>query len=195
MKIDFKEYLNKRPLSYSSINSFEYDKESWFENYILGIKQTSREMAFGSEVDKKLETDPSYLPQIVRCPLLQHSLKASLSGIPLVGKPDALDLSNPMLRDYKTGKKKWDQKRADETEQLTMYLLLIFIVYKIPPERFECYIDWMPTMENADFSISFIEPIEENIRTFKTKRTMRDILVYGKKIKEIVKEMELFIRT
>lgn len=189
MKLDF----IKRPLSFSSLNSFDYNPETWYETYILGKKQVSRELEFGSMVDKRLQTDKDFLPMIPRCPLQQYELRAVFNGIPLIGKPDALDLDKFILRDYKTGKNEWTKKRADDTGQLTMYLMLIYIVHKIPPEKFKCFIDWMPTQMNGNFEISFVEPIEKNIKTFKTKRTMTDLWNFGSYINETVDKMQKFV--
>ena len=185
--------FKKRPLSYSCLSSFDYNPEVWYDTYILGNKQVSKEMTFGTMIAQKKQDDPTFLPQIPRCPLLQYKMEATFNGIPMIGKPDAIDLDNFILRDYKTGKKDWDKKRADETDQLTMYLMLVYIIHKIPPEKFTCWIDWMQTMEDENFNLSFVEPIEENIKHFKTKRTMADILHFGKYINDTVKKMQEFI--
>lgn len=117
-------------------------------------------------------------------------MKVNFSGVELVGLPDGLDLeSSPkLLADYKTGKKEWTQARADEHGQLTMYLMLVYIMHKIPPEEFECRIHWLPTKENGDFSISLIS--ETDFQTFYTKRTMLDLLAFGARIKRVYKEMK-----
>ena len=186
--------FNKRPLSYSSINSFEYNKERWYETYILGKRQSSRQLTFGSKIDLMLQNDPNFLPQIPRDGLLQHEMVVSFNGIKLIGKPDFINLEKYILRDFKTGVVKWDKKRADETDQLTMYLFIVYIKYKIPPENFKCYIDWMPTEESGDFEIRFVEPIEQNIQQIETSRTMQDIAKFGVKIKKIIKEMEKYVK-
>lgn len=188
MKLDFK----KRPLSWSAISSFEYDKEQWYRSYILGEKQTSKEMTFGNIVDKRIQNDPSFLPEVPRYPLMQHRMKVSFNGIHLVGVPDGLDLKNFHLADFKTGKKAWDKKRANETGQLTMYLFLIYISEKIPPEKFKCLIHWLPTKDASDFSIQFRDipclPV-----TFETKRSMADILKFGDRINKTVKAMQEYV--
>lgn len=188
MKLDF----IKRPLSWSAISSFEYSPEQWYRSYILGEKQTSKEMTFGNIVDKRLQNDPLFLPEVPRYPLMQHKMKVSFNGIHLVGIPDGLDLKSFRLADFKTGKKLWDRKRADETGQLTMYLLLIYITEKIPPEKFRCFIHWLPTKEDSDFSIQFRDtpclPV-----TIETKRTMADILKFGQRINKTVKKMQEYV--
>jgi len=191
--ITLKQWLEK-PLSWSSYSSFLYDKERWYKNYILEEKETSKELEFGSMIDLKIQNDPTFLPTLPRYEHMQYKMKVKLKDIELVGIPDGLDLTNKkQLADYKTGKVKWDQKRANETGQLTFYLLLIYITHKIKPEEFDCFIHWLPTVENGDFTITFKK--EGEIKTFKTKRTLQDILVFGGQLLKIHKEMELFIKS
>lgn len=181
-----------RALSWSSISSFEYNKEQWFDTYILGKRQETAALSFGSLVDKKLQDDPAYLPEIVRLPLLQHKMNAMFGKIPLVGVADGFDRAGHKLLDYKTGKVVWNQKRADETGQLTMYCLLLYITEKIKPEEMDLSIIWLETCENGDFSISFKEPLI--VRTFETKRTMKQILTFGMKINKTYREMEEYVK-
>lgn len=177
----------KRAFSWSAKSSFDYDPKQWYDTYVLGKQQFSKEMTFGSNIDKRIQEDPKFLPTIPRYPLMQHKMKATLGKIPLVGVPDGLDFKNYLLADYKTGKNAWDQKRADETGQLTMYLLLIYETEKIKPEKFRCFIHWLPTQDNGDFSISFHDSLKPI--TFETKRTMTDLIRFGKSINATYKAM------
>ncbi len=181
-----------RPLSWSAIASFNYSKQQWYDTYILGNRQSSPELTFGSEVDKRLQDDLKFLPDVPRYPLMQHRMTAVVGDIPLVGIPDGICLKKHLLADYKTGKKAWDKKRADETGQLTMYLLLLYVNYKIPPEDFKCFIHWLPTQANGDFTISFTDNFKPV--TIETKRTMQDILKFASSIKTIYKEMEEYVK-
>lgn len=181
-------FSKTRPLSWSAISSFEYNPEQWYESYVLGKRQWSKEMAFGSRIDKDIQSNPDFLPELPRYPLMQYKMNVVFNNIPLVGLPDGLDLDNFLLCDYKTGKVAWTQKKADETGQLTMYLLLIYITTKISPEKFRCFIHWLPTQDNGDFSISFHDTLKPV--TFETKRTMKDLLAFGVRIKKTLKMME-----
>lgn len=185
-----------RPMSWSSINSFEYDARAWYDSYILGIKQSSPEMTFGSMVDKRLQTDPDYLPHVPRYPHMQHKMRAMWNGIPLTGVPDGLDFEqNPKrtLIDYKTGKSPWTKKKADETGQLTMYLLLLFLTEGMRPEEFDCAIHWLPTAYQKDFTINFRNPASPELITFHTKRTMLDMLKFGQRIKDTYALMQRYV--
>lgn len=176
-----------RPLSHSQLSSFKWNKRQWYDHYVLGIPTVvTPELEFGSMVDKKIQDDPTYLPEIVRLPHLQYELKCEFNGMPLIGFPDALCLKTFNLRDYKTGRKAWDKKRADETAQLSMYLFMIHLIHGINPQKFKCFIDWMPT-HYKDGELCFIEPLK--IKTFQTKRSMADILRFGNDLLETRKAM------
>lgn len=190
MKKKYKTFDRNRPVSWSFISSFEWSPEQWYESYVLGIRQTSRQMEFGSYVDKRLQDDPDFLPEVVRYANLQHKMNANLGKIPLVGLTDAyrsnLNLgvkTVPAIRDYKTGVKEWTQKRADETGQLTMYCLLLWLTEKVRPEDVELYIDWLPTKEMGDFTIGFRDRKPKPV-TFQTKRTMKQVLEFCQRIQK-----------
>lgn len=176
-----------RALSWSAISSFEYDPEQWYKSYVLGIRTTSKEMEYGSLIDRKIQDDPTFLPNVPRYPAMQYAMKTTFSGIKLVGIADGYDPVKKQLADFKTGKKKWDQARANETGQLSMYCLLLYLIDKIKPEDMELFIHWIPTKEVGDFSIDMVDP--NTIYTFKTKRTMKDILDFGARIKRVRNEM------
>lgn len=199
-------YNEGRPLSWSAISSFDWNPKRWHDKYVLKIEEPkSAELVFGSMVDKRIQEDPTFLPDLVRYPVMQHEMRAEFDGIPLIGFADTYRqcvLCNSTeafidhdrdackgfsLRDYKTGRKAWDQKRADETGQLTMYTFMLYLMDKIKPEEVELYIDWLPT-HIEEGQIQFIE--EGDIRTFKTSRSMHDVLKFGQRIKTVWKAME-----
>lgn len=184
-------YNGSRPLSWSAISSFEWSKEQWYDTYILGIRQESKEMSFGNYVDKKLQEDPLFLPEVDRYPVMQHRMSVVFNKVPLIGYADGYD-PGKIIADYKTGKKAWNQKRADETGQLTCYAFLTYLIEKIPPSELTLRIVWLPTAEHGDFSIGFRDsPVVPYV--FETKRTMLDILQFGQRISRRLKEMEAYV--
>lgn len=171
------------------------------------VKKTP-ELVFGSYVDKKIQEDHKFLKELVRYPIMQHEMVTEYHGIPLIGyadtftgkigearvevrKGEMLAVGKPSyyaaLRDYKTGRKPWDQKRANETGQITMYEGMLYQIDKIRPEEIEAYIDWLPTHIHEG-KVEFIK--EGDIRTFKTKRTMTQVLQFFKRIEDTWAAME-----
>lgn len=207
-------------MSWSAISAFEWRPSDWHDKYVIHGKckrgsddgsvaalcvitgifddqtcpviRTTPELRFGSWVDKKIQHDKSFLPELVRYPIEQHKMETTFAGIPLVGFSDQyLPLKKPVakyfLRDSKTGRKPWDQKRADETGQLTMYAFLLWLQHKYKPEQGEFFIDWMPT-HFVDGEIAFIK--EGEIITFATKRSMQQVLEFGQRIQATWAKME-----
>lgn len=184
-----------RPFHWSQISSWQYNPEQWYQRYYLGLpEELSREVIFGSMVDERIQVDPTFIPSLERYPIQQHQMSVMYNGIRLNGTADHFDRKGRRLKDDKTGKKLWDKKRADETGQLTMYLLLLYISEKIKPEEMRCFIDWLPTIEDGDFSIKFRDSPPKPI-TIETKRTMTDILNFAAYINSVRKEMEAYAKS
>lgn len=182
----------QRPLSWSALSSFTYDPEQWFNNYVLGKKDPpNKEMIFGKLIGEKLASDPTYLPEVPRLDKYEHELRVMFMGTPLVGYMDNYcTKTKKKMHEFKTGKKAWDAKRVREHGQLDMYLLMHYITEKIPPEEMDVSLVWLPTRETGAFEIEFVEPFAPKI--FKAKRTMQDLLTFGARINETVKEMKKY---
>lgn len=188
-----KHITQKRPLSWSQISSFEYSPGQWYDKYILGNKQPeSSAMLFGKEIGNRLANEPSFMPQVPRLPLFEYILEGMLGDIPLIGFMDSYH-PHDTLYEYKTGKPPWTQKRADEHGQIDMYLLIIYLSLGVRPEEIDCSLIWLPTQENSDFSISLVD--RNDVKIFKTQRTMQDILHFGVRIHQRLKEMETYTQT
>lgn len=208
IKFSIYEFLKTRPLSWSALSSFEYDPEQWYRRYYLGIEsEKSAEMEFGSMIGKRLESDPTFLPQIPRQSKMEHKFVTELDfsewdgnelvkekKIPIIGYADSFcGKTYLFLEEYKTGKKSWDQKRADKHGQVEFYLLMNLFINRIQPQDVKCRITWMPTWKDEKGVIRFLEPIEKRIKTFETKRTMRQIMIFADRIRENVEAMERYV--
>lgn len=190
MKVEFHDWL-KRPLSWSSISSWEYSREQWYDKYILGKKDAgSVAMAFGKKFAKSVE-DRKPIAPVTIYEHVEFELKGIFGGIPLIGYIDTYQTGSHLI-DHKTGAKPWDKKRADGHMQLTMYLFMLYLLHKVKPEDVQCAIEWIQTVENQDFTIGFVQPIK--VHHFKTKRTTRDILKFGVHIREVHAEMQEYIK-
>jgi len=196
----------KRPFSWSQMSSFEYSADQWYRKYYLGEKQkTSAEMEFGKDVGERLASDPSFMPEVPRQKHMEYGVQVKLGDVELVGYFDSFnDLPEGVvypLHEYKTGRKAWDQKRADNHGQITFYCLLLWLAKKIRPEQVLATIHWMPT-EESDQSFKDFMDGKRNIEfkkggqvaSFVTKRTMRDVLMFGARINQTIKEMEDYIK-
>lgn len=181
----------KRPLSWSSISSFEYDKEAWYAKYVLGEPQKeTAEMKFGKLVADSFQTDKPLAP-VTLYPVVEYPVNIVLGGIPLVGYIDTYDPATHNFREFKTGKRAWDQKRANEHGQLRMYALALYVTHKVKPEDYTIHLDWIPTKDNGDFSISFIEPVK--VHSFEVELEMLDIVRFGAYIKATHKAMQEYV--
>ncbi len=186
-------YHKDRPLSYSALSSWKWSKQQWYDKYVLNIPTViTPELEFGSYVDKRIQADPTFLPTLERYPIMQHEMRAKVSGIYLVGYADHFDPTGLRLKDDKTGRKAWDTKRANETEQLTMYAALLYLIDKIPPDDMRFFIDWMPT-HYVDKKIDFIK--EGDIHTFETHRSLKQVLEFLASIPGTLEEMERYTQS
>lgn len=201
-KNEIKEKLDKwkaRPLSWSQLSSFEYAPEQWYKRYFMSEEQyETEEMRFGKIIGEKLACDPDFLPDVPRLSKFEHGFRVMFGEIPLVGYADSFcEQTKRKLFEFKTGVRAWDQKRADEHGQISMYLLMHYITEKIKPEEVECKLIWLPTerREDGDFkvTIKFVEPVIPRI--FKTKRNMSDILNFGSRLRRGYAEMEKYALT
>lgn len=190
--MSYKKWLN-RPHSWSQHSQFrDYSKDEWYNRYILGNKTPiTKEIEFGSYIDKRIQTDPNFIPEIPRGDSLQHTITLSLGDFDLVGLFDIYDSKTPFIGEIKTGKAVWDQNRVDKHDQITMYCLLLYLNNQIIPESLTLKLYWLPTEEKQDFSIGFIEP--RTLYIFETKRTLKQCLEFAGEIIKIRKEMKKFI--
>lgn len=194
-----------RPFSWSQMSSFEYSADQWFRKYYLGEAQKpSAEMHFGKEIGERLASDPSFMPHIPRQNQMEYGVKVPLGDVELVGYFDSFDdkpFGTPyFLEEYKTGKKAWDQKRADNHGQITFYCLLLWLAKKINPKDVLARIHWMPTEETDQSFKDFMDgrrkiELTKNVQplTFVTRRSMADVLVFGARINKTIKDMEDYI--
>lgn len=182
-----------RPLSWSAISSFEYDPEQWYAKYVLKQEQLpTHEMLFGSAMGQQIAADDKFLPELPRGLIYEHEMRTTFGGIPLIGFADSYS-PKEVLHEYKTGKRAWDQKRVDGHGQLDMYLLMLLNIEGVRPETLDVWLHWLPTEQNGDFSIQFCMPFK--VHSFKTKRTTRQVLEFGTRIKSTYKAMQEYTKS
>lgn len=195
--------LKARPLSWSSLSSWEWDKKEWGKKYLDAIEQPpSPELIFGKAFAESIENGTCKVKDLMSAlqKKKEHEFNCMFGNIQLIGYGDAFcDETFKILNEVKTGVKEWDQKRVDQHGQLTMYALQNFIINKIDPKDLLIELYWIPTekkeLENGDFggfdySIDYKYPIE--LKKFTTKRSLQDIIQFGAYIKKTYNEMLKF---
>jgi len=182
----------KRPLSWSSINSFRYDPEEWYEKYINGKRgRDTGPLVFGKNVGERLASEQDFLPEVPRLKEYEHELHVKIGKIDCIGFLDNFDLDNRAFSEFKTGRK-WTQDKANKHGQLTMYATMIYLQYGIKPEDLTIKLIWMPTEQRllkTDF-VRDMKPV-----TYEIKKTTRDILAFMAEVQVIHKEMYDYILT
>ena len=135
-------------LSYSQLILFEKSPEEYRDVYFRGKKKpTSRYMAFGSKMADGLETgeatgDPvldAMMSRIPKFELMDKEVRAEMKDgkekIILLAKPDTSKKDYSAFKEYKTSTMKWTQKMADESDQITFYAAVMWLLTgKIPKD-------------------------------------------------------------
>jgi len=192
-KLHLKKF-KERPLSWSSLSSWEWSKDQWSKKYLDSIEGVpGPELLFGKALADSIEDGTCKVPGLLDILELkkEHEFKCNLGKIVLIGYADAFDDKTfKVLHEVKSGVLEFNKKRVDSMLQLDMYLLMNFIINKVKPEDVKVKVFWIPTVkiekDNGDFSgsdyeIKFKEPIE--VKVFETKRTLKDILKFSAYIK------------
>lgn len=207
----------ERPISWSAISAFAWNAEEWHEKYVvhgdctrdkdglLGFcvvtqshnrfcpaVQTSPQMLFGSKIGNAYAADPAkFRPKLPIFKIYEHEYRCSFDKIPLVGYADGWTPEELHLGELKTGVKKWDQKRADEHGQITMYNLMAFLIDGVKPEAIRSTLMWLPTEMKGDVvSLKKCDPV-----FIETRRTMKQVLEFGTYIKKTVAAMQEYAET
>ena len=192
--------LKSKPLSWSAIASWQFNKEQWARKYLHGIiEEGNAKMNYGKEIGEKLATDPAYLPEVLRYNTFEHYLSGQVSGIPIHGYLDSFDSITHSFNEYKTSSNlnRWNQKSANEHGQLDFYYLLIYLNYKKKPEEINCHLCYIPVQETVDFTTEpFTTKMEvtpgAKVQVFPVKKSMKDILSFAKYLKETYQAMERY---
>lgn len=173
-------------LSWSQLNLWEKDPNLYYQVYFEGLDQfRTKYLELGKRMATTLangfdeERDPLFEMLSVFMPAYSHrefDLKAEFEGIPLVGKLDGWNGKTLTIGEYKTGKN-WTQGMVDRLGQLTFYALLVWLKYKRLPRKI--FLHWARTDEDMFGNLK----LTGDVRTFETQRTLRDLILFSKRIK------------
>lgn len=206
-------YRPRPYVSFSSMTTFEMSPAKWAEKYLENKRERiSRNIALGKKVADHLEADtetgdPMIDMILFRLPKFEimdkpiemvggvevvdphtgktHSVPFLQDGkekIPLLAKPDSSRKDYSGLKEYKTSTGKWKQKQVDESGQITFYATAAYLATGKIPEDIELCQALTAYDEDRRLYLT------GDIFSFKTKRTMVDILKMRGRIKRYWKE-------
>lgn len=190
MKKHLKKFKSK-PLSWSSISSWKYNKQEWASKYLLGIQQkTNEKMEFGKRVGELLANLPqgAFLPEVPRYPIFEHKLEFKIGKIPIIGYIDSFNDSPVAMLEYKTSSNdlKWTQKSANDHGQLMLYIAGLWLKYDVHPENIPCHLVWIPVDEDFDGKLKLSKRKPE---IFEVKKTKIEVLNFLSEVQSIYEEM------
>lgn len=196
-----KRYINlpRKYISYSQIAMWKSAPERYKGKYFDGrdeLDVINDSMVYGTKFADSLEHDmetgdtltdtaTSLLKKYeVRDKEMRVDMKTKNGWITLLGKPDTYNPETGEFREYKTGKSKWTQSKAEKHLQLRFYAVVIYLLHgKVVKD---CYLDWVETHETMDG----IQPTGR-IESFKVKLGLPVILQTMAEIKKVAEEIEL----
>lgn len=160
--------------------------------YLMGVKRQYAGTAFGSrfaearEANEDCEDDDinyarAFLPTY---PKREYIMKAWNGTCFVLGKFDGYDPKKRVIADDKTTKKisengrpnPWTQRRVDDLDQLTWY----------------AYVYWKKFGRIPDLVLHWYDADSKKIKTFKTARTVQDMLRIHHEINKTWKEIVEF---
>jgi len=183
-------------LSYSQLVLWERDKELYRRVYFDGIKQPENQyLKVGKDLATRLETGIEtdnkmieYLALFMpKYPKIEFEIMVNWEEIPVLGKLDGFDIRHRIIGEFKTGKN-WSQSRVDKSDQLTFYAMLVWLKYKKLPLGIRLH--WAKTEIDENGRLQ----INGDIKTFKTIRTLSDIILLRGRIVECWKSIQEMCR-
>ena len=209
----------KRPYSWSQHSSWDWDKDQWYESYMLGNRgESSAQMEFGNTVGDSLGTKD----QMIAMPTLPHKeyeVRAKLDGTELVGYFDFYEDKDPEIQENKTSSNtsKWTIASVATHGQLDFYGVLLYLPHRagcsdkrndpcprgcvlgdlkpkksIKPEKVKMKLYYIPVNEGSDFEMEITRGAKVSV--FPTGRTTAQIFKMMVEIKKRRKEMEAYAR-
>lgn len=169
---------------------FEMNPRKYVDQYIYEKEQfVTKNMRYGTLMAEGLENDEATgdpvldmvmarIPKFeLRDKAFEVDLKDGKEVIRLLAKPDTMKADCSAFKEYKTSVRKWTQKMADESGQITFYATCMWLkTGKIPQD-----------IELVDVQVGYepdgsIQPTGD-IWHFKTERTMIDIIKMSARMK------------
>ena len=192
----------KQYVSYSELSAYYWDKQRWYDRYILGKEEEMPERAtLGSDIHKYWEDEKyplteklkerGYTPKQVvaikkaanklvkwKLPEPEAKMYAELKNeIKLFGLFDSWDKENKILAELKTSDQEdaWTQWRVNNNEQLSFYALIYWKTYH----------GFL-----KEIRLHFLNPKKGTLKTFYTARGPKDLEHIYNKIQQFVQDIK-----
>lgn len=170
---------------------FQRNEELYKQVYFFNKKlPRSRPMVFGSEMAEALENDeltgdPVLDMMMVKLPKFEIMDKEFLTEfkhkketIKILAKPDTMKKDCSAFKEYKTSMRKWTQKMADDSGQITFYATAMWLKTKKIPKDIELVVVGTKALQDGKIVAT------GDIWHYPTKRDMSQILgMMGRMIK------------
>lgn len=153
-------------ISYSQLISWE--KRKYYEEYILGNRRESKETLYGKRIaeglhngskDEDIDFCRMWLPEPKE---REKEITADIEGLKVKVVLDGFTKSPLIIDEYKTGKVPWTSSRALNSDQMTIYDLVVWYLFKKEPLR---RIFWIPTKDVGDNGIIITGEIPQSFTT------------------------------
>ncbi len=182
--------FSPRPyLSWSQIRLFERSPELYAKKYFYEEEEAASEaMRLGKRLAQAIElqdaTGDNAIGNLIAFfptyPQREFKIEATLEGVdvPLYGILDGFDETQLRIGEYKSGRL-WDQNMVDESGQLKMYELMVWLKYKSMPS--EVMLHWARTQYNDQGELEFTGEIQ----SFEARFTLEDILLFSSRVRKV----------
>jgi hypothetical protein len=183
-------FQSPRPyLSWSQIQLFERDPVLYAKKYIYGEEEAATDsMRLGKKLALVLEhreaTGDGALDNLVSSfpsyPDRELGIEANMDGVdvPLYGVLDGFDTASLRIGEYKSGKL-WTQEMVDQSGQLKMYALIVWLKYKRMPSEIKLH--WARTQYDESGQLGFVGEIQ----SFAANITLEDILLFSERVRAV----------
>lgn len=191
--------LPKGYLSYSQIQLWKSDKKRYIELYFNNrneLRLSNSGLEYGKIMADALEkaeetgdlltdTAMSLITQYdVRDKEIFTEVKTKHGAVYVIGRPDTMDSVTKAFREYKTGRVKWTEGKAQKHPQMVFYAMLIYLKFGVMLS--EAYLDWIETEEIA----GEVKPTGR-IETFRVTFTPQQIMECMAMTSRVAKEIEI----
>jgi len=191
--------LPKGYLSYSQIQLWKSDKKRYIELYFNNrneLRLSNSGLEYGKIVADALEqgtetndllTDTAMsliIKYDIRDQEIRTEIKTKHGAVGVMGRPDTMDSVTKAFREYKTGRVKWTENKAQKHPQMVFYAMLIYLAHGVILK--EAYLDWIETVEEN----GIVKPTGR-LETFRVTFTFMDIMECIAMTTRVAKEIEI----